>query len=120
MKPEDIAELKQLIDFLKENQVAEFDLDRGDLKIRLKFVPQQSGSAGLGELGSLLGKSRPQSAHPALPASPKAASTALPASPDSPPRGGRRTGSALSSAAFPRTATPISISSTAEPRSSPG
>jgi acetyl-CoA carboxylase biotin carboxyl carrier protein len=81
MKPEDIAELKQLIDFLKENQVAEFDLDRGDLKIRLKFVPQQSGSAGLGELGSLLGKSRPQSAHPALPASPKAASTALPAAP---------------------------------------
>ena len=46
MKPEDIAELKQLIDFLKENQVAEFDLDRGDLKIRLKFMPQQS-SAGL-------------------------------------------------------------------------
>ena len=37
MKPEDIEDLKQLIDFLKENQVAEFDLDRGDLKIRLKF-----------------------------------------------------------------------------------
>ena len=37
MKPEDIADLKQLIEFLKENQVAEFDLDRGDLKIRLKF-----------------------------------------------------------------------------------
>ncbi len=50
MKPEDIAELKQLIEFLKENQVAEFDLDRGDLKIRLKFVPQQSSVAGLGLL----------------------------------------------------------------------
>ena len=37
MKPEDIADLKQLIEFLKENQVAEFDLDRGDVKIRLKF-----------------------------------------------------------------------------------
>jgi acetyl-CoA carboxylase biotin carboxyl carrier protein len=39
MKPEDIQDLKQLIEFLKENQVAEFDLDRGDLKIRLKFNP---------------------------------------------------------------------------------
>jgi acetyl-CoA carboxylase biotin carboxyl carrier protein len=37
MKPEDIDDLKQLIEFLKENQVAEFDLDRGDMKIRLKF-----------------------------------------------------------------------------------
>jgi acetyl-CoA carboxylase biotin carboxyl carrier protein len=39
MKPEDIQDLKQLIEFLKENQVAEFDLDRGDMKIRLKFEP---------------------------------------------------------------------------------
>ena len=39
MKPEDIEDLKQLIEFLKENQVAEFDLDRGDMKIRLKFDP---------------------------------------------------------------------------------
>jgi acetyl-CoA carboxylase biotin carboxyl carrier protein len=38
MKPEDIQDLKQLIEFLKENGVAEFDLDRGDLKIRLKFT----------------------------------------------------------------------------------
>ena len=37
MKPEDIEDLKQLIEFLKESQVAEFDLDRGDMKIRLKF-----------------------------------------------------------------------------------
>jgi acetyl-CoA carboxylase biotin carboxyl carrier protein len=52
MKPEDIKDLKQLIEFLKENQVAEFDLDRGDVKIRLKFnqaaepaVAQAPGSA---------------------------------------------------------------------------
>jgi acetyl-CoA carboxylase biotin carboxyl carrier protein len=37
MKQEDIEDLKQLIEFLRENQVAEFDLDRGDMKIRLKF-----------------------------------------------------------------------------------
>jgi acetyl-CoA carboxylase biotin carboxyl carrier protein len=54
MKPEDIADLKQLIEFLKEHQVAEFDLDRGDLKIRLKFNQPSGGSAGLGELARLL------------------------------------------------------------------
>jgi acetyl-CoA carboxylase biotin carboxyl carrier protein len=37
MKNQDIQDLKQLIEFLKEQEVAEFDLDRGDLKIRLKF-----------------------------------------------------------------------------------
>jgi acetyl-CoA carboxylase biotin carboxyl carrier protein len=37
MKPEDFDDLRQLVEFLKENQVAEFDLDRGDVKIRLKF-----------------------------------------------------------------------------------
>ena len=38
MKPQDIQDLKQLIEFLKEHQIAEFDLDRGDTKIRLKFA----------------------------------------------------------------------------------
>jgi len=42
MKPEDIADLKQLIEFLKEHRVSEFDLDRGDLKIRLKFAGQSA------------------------------------------------------------------------------
>jgi acetyl-CoA carboxylase biotin carboxyl carrier protein len=37
MKQQDIEDLRQLIDFLKAQKVAEFDLDRGDLKIRLKF-----------------------------------------------------------------------------------
>jgi len=50
MKPEDIQDLKQLIEFLKENQVAEFDLDRGDLKIRLKFNPVAPPAPGLGNL----------------------------------------------------------------------
>ena len=38
MNPDEIAELKQLIEFLKENGIGEFDLERGDLKIRLKFA----------------------------------------------------------------------------------
>ena len=43
MNPEEIAELKQLIEFLKENGIGEFDLERGDLKVRL---PRRSGAAG--------------------------------------------------------------------------
>jgi acetyl-CoA carboxylase biotin carboxyl carrier protein len=54
MKPQDIADLKQLIEFLKQYQVAEFDLDRGDLKIRLKFAQPEGSSAGLGDLARLL------------------------------------------------------------------
>jgi acetyl-CoA carboxylase biotin carboxyl carrier protein len=55
MKAQDIADLKQLIEFLKEYQVAEFDLDRGDLKIRLKFSPAETSPAGLADLARLLG-----------------------------------------------------------------
>jgi acetyl-CoA carboxylase biotin carboxyl carrier protein len=54
MKPQDIADLKQLIEFLKEYQVAEFDLDRGDLKIRLKFNQQAAAPTGLDDLARLL------------------------------------------------------------------
>ena len=59
MKAQDLADLKQLIDFLKEHQVAEFDLDRGDLKIRLKFSQPGGSSAGLGELARLIGTAPP-------------------------------------------------------------
>jgi acetyl-CoA carboxylase biotin carboxyl carrier protein len=54
MKQQDIEDLRQLIEFLKQYQVAEFDIDRGDLKIRLKFNPQESGAASLGDLARLL------------------------------------------------------------------
>ena len=53
MKPQDIADLKQLIDFLKENKVAEFEVDRGDLKIRLKFNPAE-GQGNLTDLARLV------------------------------------------------------------------
>ncbi len=64
MKKQDIEDLRELIEFLKQHQVAEFDVDRGDLKIRLKFLPHESGPAGLSELARLL-KSAPASAAPA-------------------------------------------------------
>ncbi len=54
MKPQDIQDLKELIEFLKQYQVAEFDLDRGDLKIRLKFNQPEGSPAGLSDLARLL------------------------------------------------------------------
>jgi acetyl-CoA carboxylase biotin carboxyl carrier protein len=69
MKPQDIEDLKQLIEFLKQYQVAEFDLDRGDLKIRLKFNQPETSSAGLNELARLLASAPPGVAQAAASAS---------------------------------------------------
>lgn len=53
MKPQDMKDLRELIEFLKQYQVAEFDLDRGDLKIRLKFA-QEPATAGLADIAKLV------------------------------------------------------------------
>ena len=50
MKQEDIEDLKQLIEFLKEHQVAEFEVDRDGLKVRLKFRQPEGSSASIGDL----------------------------------------------------------------------
>jgi acetyl-CoA carboxylase biotin carboxyl carrier protein len=53
----EITELKALVEFLKQNEVAEFDLDRGDFKVRLKFSqPEsaQSASPSLAELARFI------------------------------------------------------------------
>ena len=86
MKPQDIADLKQLIEFLKEHGVGEFDLDRGDLKIRLKFnQPAGASTAGLGDLARLLAAAPPAATATAqvhtAPAA-AAAPAAAPADPD--------------------------------------
>ena len=54
MKPQDMQDLKELIEFLKQYQVAEFDLDRAILKIRLKFNQPESSPAGLSDLARML------------------------------------------------------------------
>jgi acetyl-CoA carboxylase biotin carboxyl carrier protein len=68
MKQQDIDDLKQLIEFLKQYQVAEFDLDRGDLKIRLKFAQESASSAGLSELARLIQSAPPAGRTAAAPA----------------------------------------------------
>jgi acetyl-CoA carboxylase biotin carboxyl carrier protein len=52
MKAEELKELKELIEFLKENKIGEFDLERGDLKVRIKF--EQEGGADLAGLARAL------------------------------------------------------------------
>lgn len=85
MKPQDIQDLKELIEFLKQYQVAEFDLDRGDVKIRLKFEQPAASAASLSDLARALSSAPaaapvaaiPQAApHSAAPATPAAAPAA--------------------------------------------
>src|SRR5579863_236761 len=81
MKPEDIDDLKQLIEFLKENQVAEFDLDRGDMKIRLKFAQAAGMSHVVGSV-PIVATPMVASAAPAPVAAPAAAAPVPAADPD--------------------------------------
>jgi acetyl-CoA carboxylase biotin carboxyl carrier protein len=72
MKPQDIADLKELIEFLKKYEVAEFDLDRDNLKLRLKFSQPETAPAGLGDLARQLAAARPAAEPVAAPAAPVA------------------------------------------------
>jgi acetyl-CoA carboxylase biotin carboxyl carrier protein len=57
MTPDEIKELRELIEFLKENDIGEFDLERGDLKVRIKFGQQPGTPASaldMARLGQLL------------------------------------------------------------------
>ena len=54
MNSEEMKELKELIEFLKENKIGEFDLDRGDLKVRIKFASETTAQPDLTTLARLL------------------------------------------------------------------
>jgi acetyl-CoA carboxylase biotin carboxyl carrier protein len=58
MTPDENKELKELVEFLKENGIGEFEFERGDLKVRIKFgQPGQATAASaleLARLGQLL------------------------------------------------------------------
>ena len=61
MTPDEIKELKELIEFLKEYDIGDFEFERGDFKIRLKFgQPVQAPPASaldIARLGQLLSPS---------------------------------------------------------------
>jgi acetyl-CoA carboxylase biotin carboxyl carrier protein len=53
-----LEELRELVDFLKANGIAEFDLDQDDLKVRIKFAGEPAvvpaGGFDIAQLGRLM------------------------------------------------------------------
>ncbi len=83
MNPEELKELRELIEFLKENKIGEFDLERGELKVRIKFASDISAHGvapmDMAQLGRLLASApsaNSQSAHAPLPAADSAPAVA--------------------------------------------
>jgi acetyl-CoA carboxylase biotin carboxyl carrier protein len=79
-----LQELRELVEFLKANGIAEFDMERADLKVRLKFAGLQPAMPGvdLSNLSSLANAMAAQNATaptPALPAHAGSAAAAFPA-----------------------------------------
>jgi acetyl-CoA carboxylase biotin carboxyl carrier protein len=65
MTPDEMNELRELVEFLKENEIGEFEFERGDLKIRLKFAQQAQVSAlDMTRLGQVLSSGQPAASAP--------------------------------------------------------
>jgi acetyl-CoA carboxylase biotin carboxyl carrier protein len=79
-----LQELRELVEFLKANEIAEFDMEQADLKVRIKFAGEPapaaaSGGIDLAQLSRLVA-SAPASVAPVAPV-PAAGSGAAAASP---------------------------------------
>ena len=73
-----LEELRELVEFLKANEIAEFDMEQDDLKVRIKFAGEPAAaSAGLdmAQLSRLMGSAPAARAAPAV-AAPAAAAPA--------------------------------------------
>jgi len=74
-----LEELRELVEFLKANGIAEFDMEQDDLKVRIKFAGAGGAASGidLSQLGQLMrggGENIPSlGKHPASPGSTSAA-----------------------------------------------
>ncbi|HEX3372641.1 MAG TPA: acetyl-CoA carboxylase biotin carboxyl carrier protein [Edaphobacter sp.] len=73
-----LEELRELVEFLKANGIAEFDMEQDDLKVRIKFAgePAAAGAGGfdVAQLSRLMASA--PAAAPAVPASPGKSSAA--------------------------------------------
>src|ERR1035438_10085121 len=74
MDQEKLEELRELVDFLKANGIAEFDMERADFKVRIKFA---GAAAGIdpGQLAGLLASAGGGGHIPGASAAPAAAVT---------------------------------------------
>lgn len=83
MNAEELKQLKELIEFLKDHQVGGFRLERGDLKVALRFGPEpREGAtetgADLNSLLRLLSAQQGAAAQPAIAAAPVAVAPQAP------------------------------------------
>ncbi len=56
-----LEELRELVEFLKANEIAEFDMEQDDLKVRIKFAGEPAAAAGgldLAQLSRLMASAR--------------------------------------------------------------
>src|ERR1700749_3961670 len=80
MTPDEINELRELVEFLKKNEIDEFEFERGDQKVRLKFAnPSQVSAIDLARLAQLLPQGAPAQA--SVPLAHSAPSTPGPVAP---------------------------------------
>jgi acetyl-CoA carboxylase biotin carboxyl carrier protein len=75
-----LDELKELVEFLKANGIAEFGMERDDLKVNIKFAGAQGASGQSVDLGALSALLASQGAA----AAPKAATPTADAAPSAP------------------------------------
>jgi acetyl-CoA carboxylase biotin carboxyl carrier protein len=66
MAAEDLQQLRELVEFLKANGIAEFDMERTDLKVRLKFAGLQPPAPAAVDLSGLASAIAAQGAAPAV------------------------------------------------------
>ena len=52
MDGKNLQELRELVEFLKANEIAEFDMEQDDLKVRIKFAGAACGGSGRAGYGS--------------------------------------------------------------------
>lgn len=81
-----LQELRELVEFLKANEIAEFDMEQDDLKVRIKFagepaVAAPAGGVDLANLSRLMASAAPAAA-PAAAAPVTAAPSAPAAAPE--------------------------------------
>jgi acetyl-CoA carboxylase biotin carboxyl carrier protein len=70
-----LKELRELVEFLKANEIAEFDMEQDDLKVRIKFAGEPAAAAATGGI-DLAQLSRLMASAPAAVAAPAASAPA--------------------------------------------
>ena len=79
-----LNELRELVEFLKANEIAEFDMEQDDLKVRIKFAGEPAAAASTGgidlaQLSRLMASAPAASAAAVHAAAPAAGAAAAPA-----------------------------------------